>query len=182
VPADKKRKGFNDKGRLVGNDLARLKRIVKEVINNSGGTSLVPTTLPLHEQSSNTTGKIVDLMAWRAGASLGASVNSSSWTETINLTGPLIVDFLGVVADSSTTAITAEIKITIDGVVVAEDSTGSLSDDEFAGYVGSFYWDDVGGDGYVINFGQIEAKTSLVVEVKRGSGGAIRGVYRHFKT
>ena len=30
MPADKKRVGFNDKGRLVGNDLARLKRMVKQ--------------------------------------------------------------------------------------------------------------------------------------------------------
>ena len=30
MPADKKRVGFNDKGRLVGNDLARLKRMVQQ--------------------------------------------------------------------------------------------------------------------------------------------------------
>jgi hypothetical protein len=39
MPADKKRKSFNDKGRLVGNDLARMKRMVQQYAG--GGVSRV---------------------------------------------------------------------------------------------------------------------------------------------
>lgn len=109
------------------------------------------------------------------GLSKTGNTTSTSLTEVLNISGPGVIQFLGLSAVSSGIANPAKFRVVIDGVTVLDKTTGAVQDTECYMAVGGFLAGGGSGtDDQVIFFEAIPFYDSLVVS--QAGDGSVPGV------
>ena len=184
MPADNKRKSFNKKGRLVGNDLARIKRLIQQYSSSGGGTVVPTEVFPIVQQCDIGGAQVLTNIEKHTGCTLGTSIAASSLTTSVSLTGPARIDFLTFFGTGAGAANALEAELVIDGVTVYTGNPASMQDDDVFCFFGSYYAteDASGVENTVFTTTPVDFTTSLVLKLADGGSKPIQSAYRYFKT
>lgn len=99
------------------------------------------------------------------GLTLTAGVTSTALTEVINITGSGVITQMYSMAGSNDNVSPAKCRITIDGVVVVDLTTISVTPEKITAYVGGMLANTSGVDAWAMWPGAVAFHRSLVVEI-----------------
>lgn len=146
---------------------------------SSASTVTGAPTLITGVQQTGLTANVFTYIQAETGAQVTAAETSATLQTSITKTGSGVFTFLQLFSSTGTSAVPAKLKITIDGLVVSDETIASLAANEVFSVIGSYFSDAAG---MTMSEVSMPYSRSFLVEIAGDGTNGVQVAHRNYET